>query len=125
MARPTREEAEAALGLAFAALADPSRRRIIACLREVPELRVGDIAEVFDMSLNGVSKHLKVLESAGLVTRRVEGRTHWIAVRWAGLQPAYEYLHAHHHFWSGRVDRLVDYVERKAGKSAAKPRKKR
>ena len=102
---------ETQLNAAFAALADPSRRRILALLRETPELRVSDVAACFEMSLNGVSKHLKVLEKAGLVDRRVDGRTHWLSASWAGLQPAYEFLHFYNHFWNARVDALVDYLK--------------
>ena len=95
----------------FHALADPSRRRIIELLRETGELRVSDVADTFSMSLNGVSKHLKVLESAALVVRRIEGRIHWISVNWATLQAPYEWLHFYHHYWSERLDSLVDYVK--------------
>ena len=72
---------------------------------------MGVVAEAFAMTLNGVSKHVKVLEGAGVVRRRVEGRVHWISVDWSALQVAYEFLHAHHHFWSTRLDALVDYVQ--------------
>jgi DNA-binding transcriptional ArsR family regulator len=82
----------------FQALGDPVRRKIIALLRESGELPVGVVAEAFAMTLNGVSKHVKVLERAGVVRRRVEGRLHWISVDWGALQVAYEFLHAHHHF---------------------------
>ena len=99
------------LNRVFHALGDPSRRRIIALLRDSGELKVGDVATAFSMTLNGVSKHLKVLEKAGLVSRRVEGRVHWIRVHWPALQPAYAWLHAHHHFWSERLDALVDYAQ--------------
>lgn len=104
------EETEAAISRAFQALADPSRRRIIELLREAGELTVSDIAAAFDMSLNGVSKHLKVLERAELVARRIDGRTHHIRVAWSGLQPPYEWLHFYQHYWSKRLDALVDYV---------------
>ncbi|MFT5585443.1 MAG: DNA-binding transcriptional ArsR family regulator [Cognaticolwellia sp.] len=104
------DSAEAALSATFHALADPSRRRILALLRESEALRVSDIAAVFEMSLNGVSKHLKILEAAGLVTRRIQGRVHWLSARWEGLQPPYEWLHFHHHFWSSRIDALVDHL---------------
>ncbi|MDX2019415.1 MAG: metalloregulator ArsR/SmtB family transcription factor [Deltaproteobacteria bacterium] len=104
----------------FGCLSDPSRRKVIALLREARELKVTDIAQAFDMSLNGVSKHLKVLEEAGLVVRRVDGRVHWFSANWSALQPAYEFLHFHQHFWSQRLDALVDYVKPKAatGKAA-------
>ena len=101
-------DSEASLSAVFAALADPSRRRILALLRETPELRVSDIAAVFDMSLNGVSKHLKVLEAAGLVRRRIEGRTHWLSADWGGLQGPRDWLHFEHHFWNTRIDALID-----------------
>lgn len=71
---------------------------------------MGVVAEAFAMTLNGVSKHVKVLERAGVVRRRIEGRVHWISVDWSALQVAYEFLHAHHHFWSTRLDALVDYA---------------
>ena len=105
-----RPEDDEALSAAFRALSDPSRRRIIELLREAGELRVSDIADAFAMSLNGVSKHLKVLEKAGLIRRRVEGRTHWLRVDWPALQRPYEWLHFYRHFWGGRLDALVDYV---------------
>ena len=105
---------EQRLSRVFHALADPARRRIIALLRESGELPVGVVAEAFSMTLNGVSKHVKVLEHAGVVRRRIEGRVHWISVDWNALQAAYEFLHAHHHFWSARLDALVDYTRTKA-----------
>ena len=108
-ATPSNREEE--IDRAFAALSDPSRRKIIALLREAGELKVGDIAQAFSMSLNGVSKHLKVLERAGLVLRRVEGREHYFRVRWQGLQGAYGWLHFYRHFWGGRLDSLVNYLE--------------
>jgi DNA-binding transcriptional ArsR family regulator len=97
----------------FGALSDPSRRRIIELLRESGDLKVTDVAEVFSMSLNGVSKHIKVLERAGLVVRRIEGREHWLCINWTQLQPAYEWLHFHRHFWNARLDALVDHVQLK------------
>ena len=101
---------EERLSRVFHALADPARRKIIALLREAGELQIGVVAAAFAMTLNGVSKHVKVLERAGLVRRRIEGRVHWISVDWSALQVAYEFLHAHHHFWSTRLDALVDYA---------------
>lgn len=94
----------------FHCLADPARRKIIALLRESGELPVGVIGRAFAMTQNGVSKHVKVLEGAGLVRRRIAGRVHWISVDWSALQLAYEFLHAHHHFWSTRLDALVNYA---------------
>ena len=111
---------EERLSRVFQALADPARRRIIALLRESGELPVGVVADAFAMTLNGVSKHVKVLERAGVVRRRVEGRVHWISVDWSALQAAYEFLHAHHHFWSTRLDALVDYAKDKGSSTKRK-----
>jgi len=107
---------EEQLSLVFHTLSDRSRREIIELLREAGELKVGDIAQAFSMSLNGVSKHLKVLERAGLIERRIEGREHWIRVSWATLQQPYEWLHFYRHFWGERLDALVDYVREKGKK---------
>lgn len=80
-------------------------------LREAGELRVSDIAAAFSFSLNAASKHLKVLETAGLVSREVRGREHWIAVRWDGLAAAHQWLDAHRHFWNERLDALATLLE--------------
>ena len=111
---------EERLSRVFQALADPARRKIIALLRESGELPVGVVADAFAMTLNGVSKHVKVLERAGVVRRRVEGRVHWISIDWSALQAAYEILHAHHHFWSTRLDALVDYAKSKESSTKRK-----
>lgn len=108
---PTVDDRDEALSAAFAALADPSRRQVLGLLRESAELRVSDIAAVFDMSLNGVSKHLKVLEKAGLVLRRRHGRTHWIRANWEGLAAPQGWLDAHQHFWTRRLDAVAQQFE--------------
>ncbi len=94
------------------ALADPSRRKVIDLLRQVDEMRVGDVASAFDMSLYGVSKHLKVLEKAGLVHRRHEGTTHFISIRWDGLRPLLLWLDSQRHHWESRLDDFEDFVTR-------------
>ena len=63
------------------------------------------------ISFGNKPKHLKVLEAAGLVRRRVEGRSHWLRVQWPALQQPYEWLHFYQHYWTGRLDALVDYVK--------------
>lgn len=103
----------------FGALSDPSRRRIIGLLREAGELKVTDLAEAFSMSLNGVSKHIKVLERSGLVIRRIDGREHWLRVNWSGLQAGYEWLHFYRQFWGARLDALIDYVEQQTRKEGS------
>lgn len=90
----------------FRSLADPSRRKIIALLRDTPELRVGDLASAFEMSLNGVSKHIKQLESAGLVSRRLEGTTHFIRLDPEGVAPVFDWLDVYRDRWQRRLDAL-------------------
>src|SRR4051794_3980669 len=65
----------------YGALADASRRTIVWRLAAEGELKVTDLARPFDMSLNAVSKHIKVLEQAGLVSRHIRGRDHWLSLR--------------------------------------------
>lgn len=113
MTRRGEQANEERLDAVFHCLADPARRKIVALLREAGEMTVGEVGKAFSMTQNGVSKHVKVLEDGGLVKRRVEGREHWISVAWEAMQPAYEYLHFHHHYWSKRLDALVDYAAKK------------
>jgi DNA-binding transcriptional ArsR family regulator len=75
----------------YAALADPSRLAILERLKQ-EELRVTEIAQPFDMSLNAVSKHLKVLERAGLVRRRINGREHYFSIEASLLGSAAAWL---------------------------------
>lgn len=95
----------------FHALADPSRCQVIDLLRDAGEMRVGDVAAAFEMTLNGVSKHLKVLEAAGLLQRRREGTSHFISVRWEGLAPVVLWLDSHRNFWERRLDAFADSFE--------------
>jgi DNA-binding transcriptional ArsR family regulator len=100
----------ASLDLAFAALSDPTRREIVQALAK-GSARVTDLAHPFAMSLNAVSKHVKVLERAGLVRRTRAGREHHIALdpepirRIAGWASHYE------QFWSGRLDKLEAFLK--------------
>jgi DNA-binding transcriptional ArsR family regulator len=111
----SREEQQ--ISRTFHCLADPARRKILALLREAGELQVGQLGRAFSMTQNGVSKHLKVLEDADLIVRRVEGRVHWISVNWNTLQPAYTWLHFHRHFWNERLEAFVDYAKNSNSKS--------
>lgn len=89
----------------FAALSDPTRRAIVGTLSE-GEATVGTVAEPHDMALPSISKHIKVLESAGLIIRRVEGRQHWLRLAPDGFRSAAEWFAHYQDFWSGSVDRL-------------------
>jgi len=89
----------------FHALGDPTRRVM---LRELTqgERTVSKLAEPFAMSLAAASKHIKVLEAAGLVRREVKGRTHLVRIDAHALAGAFEWLKFYERFWSGRLDTL-------------------
>jgi DNA-binding transcriptional ArsR family regulator len=93
----------------FAALSDPSRRAILTRLRE-GELRVTEIAKPFPVALNTVSKHLKALERAGLVRRRVRGREHYFALSATPLAAAAGWIEQYRAFWEPRIDALESYL---------------
>lgn len=89
----------------FAALSDPTRRAIVETLAR-GEATVGTVAEPHDMALPSISKHIKVLESAGLISRRVEGREHWLRLAPEGFRSVAEWFSHYRQFWSESVDRL-------------------
>lgn len=89
----------------YAAIADPTRRAILGVLSG-GEVKVGTLAHRFPISFNGVSKHVKVLERAGLVTRRVRGREHWLRLKPAPLREAARWLEHYRGFWDTRLDAL-------------------
>jgi DNA-binding transcriptional ArsR family regulator len=82
-------------------------------LRELAdgEMTVGRLAEPFAMSLAAASKHIKVLENAGLVRREVRGRTHWCSLEPEPLTAASELLSEYRHFWSRSLDRLTALID--------------
>jgi DNA-binding transcriptional ArsR family regulator len=100
----------ASLDAAFAALSDPTRRAIVARLAKSPAT-AGELAAPFDMSLPAVSKHLRVLEGAGLLARQVEGRTHRMTLRPETLKVANDWLEFHLKFWEMRLDALGRFLE--------------
>jgi DNA-binding transcriptional ArsR family regulator len=103
------------LDTALSALSHASRRAIIARLSREGPARVTEIAEPFDMSLNAVSKHLKVLEQAGLIRRTKVGRDHMIAFDPKPLKEIAQWVHAYEKFWTQHLDRLDEYFENKNG----------
>lgn len=94
-----------ALSDTFAALADPTRRRILARLAE-GEATVTELAEPLPISVQGVSKHLKVLEKAGLIERERRARLRPSRLRGAPLREALRWLEAYHRFWGDSFDRV-------------------
>ena len=95
----------------FAALADPTRRALLAQLGEQQSLSVSELARPFAMSLPAVMKHLDVLSHAGLITRTKTGRTVACRLRAAPMQEATSWLNRYQRFWSERLDRLAAFVE--------------
>ena len=97
------------LSTTFAALADPTRRAILARL-VAGEASVTELAGPFDMSLPAVSKHLKVLEKAGLITRGHHAQWRPCQLKAAPLKDVAEWVRHYQHFWEESFDRLGDYL---------------
>ena len=97
------------LDLTFAALADPTRRRILEEL-SVGDRCVTDLAKPHAMSLPAVSKHLKVLENAGLISRTKDGRTHSLKLEAEPMKQAQQWIEHYRRFWEESFDRLDDYL---------------
>jgi DNA-binding transcriptional ArsR family regulator len=121
------------LSATFAALADPTRRAIIARLA-MGETTVNELARPFDMSGPAISKHLKVLENAGLISRSREAQWRPCRIEPKALKTVDDWLERYRQFWEARLDRLEDYLNTlqaqtapskpKAGASRAKPSRK-
>lgn len=110
----------------FAALADPTRRAILARLA-LGETSVTELAEPFAMSMPAVSKHLRVLENAGLVERSRLAQQRPVRLRAEPLREALGWIEFYRQFWEGSFDRLDDYLKRlQAGapKDTTKPKKR-
>lgn len=101
--------AEPMLDQVYGALADPTRRAIVGILAE-GDINVGSLAERFPISLNGVSKHVKVLERAGLVERTVQGREHRLRLNPEPLREASMWLEHYRAFWNTRLASLESFL---------------
>ena len=102
------------LDATFAALADPTRRAILARLA-AGEASVNELAEPFDMTLPAVSKHLKVLERAGLISRGRVAQSRPCRLEAAPLREAADWVEDYRRFWEGSFDRLEDYLQELQG----------
>jgi DNA-binding transcriptional ArsR family regulator len=111
------------LSTKFAALADPTRRAILARLA-LGETSVTELAEPFDMSLPAVSKHLKVLEHAGLITRGREAQWRPCRIEPHALKDVDDWLEEYRRFWNESFDRLDDYLRTLQAKEKKRGRKK-
>ena len=104
------------LDLVFRALADPTRRAILDRLAQ-GEMTVGDLAKPFPLSFAAVSKHIGVLERAGLATRRARGRERVCRINPAAIKDAHAWLEFHERFWNERLDALDALVGTGSGGS--------
>ena len=118
------------LSQTFSALADPTRRAMLAQLSK-GEANVSDLARPFlkNMSLPAVTKHIKVLENAGMIRREVRGRTHLCRLDPGPLASAHEWLGFYERFWTRRLDALErllheDDARRSSGRKAKKGKKR-
>src|ERR1700681_2532273 len=111
------------LSVTFAALADPTRRAILARL-VLGETSVGDLAKPFDISGPAISKHLKVLERAGLIARSREAQWRPCRIEPRALKSVDDWLERYRCFWEERFDRLDEYLRELQTKEKKRGRKK-
>jgi DNA-binding transcriptional ArsR family regulator len=100
-----------ALDSTFAALSDATRRGILSRLARRGETSVSDLAAPYKMSLPAVSKHLRVLETAGLVSRQKDGRVHRCRLRAEPMKDAAAWIEHYRQFWEAQLDSLARYLE--------------
>lgn len=112
------------LSATFAALADPTRRAILARLAS-GETTVTELAEPFEMTLPAVTKHLKVLERAGLITRGREAQWRPCRLEAKPLRDVADWVVQYHRFWEARLDRLEDYLRELQTQEKKHARKKK
>src|SRR5216684_1064667 len=112
------------LNSVFHALGDATRRRM---LRELAlgERTVGELAEPFAISLAAASKHIKVLENAGMIRREVRGRTHLCRLDPGPLASAHEWLSFYERFWTSRLDVLEQLLRAEDASKSRKPKSKK
>lgn len=109
------------LDAVFHALGDPTRRRMLRALAG-GEQTVGQLAQPFEISLWAASKHIKVLESAGLIRRRIQGRTHLCRLDPGPLADAQAWLSFYESFWTGRLDALEALLDAEDDASTPDPK---
>ena len=97
----------------FGALVSPARRAILQRLAQTDSASISELAQPIEMTLPAVMKHLDVLEEARLITRAKAGRTMFVRLTPKPMAEAMAWLHRYEQFWSGSLDRLVAYAEKK------------
>ena len=121
------EDRSAQLDAVFSALADPTRRALLESLA-AGDKSIGELAAPFDVSLEAVSKHVRVLERAGLVQRNVRGRMHICRLDARPMHGGLEWIRHYEKFWSGRLDALDELLRREdraAGENRKRTRRRR
>lgn len=108
----------------FHALGDETRRTILATLATEGECSAGELVNLFQSAQPTISKHIKVLEKAGLVRRRIDGRTHCFRLEAGSLHEAETWINRHRKFWTGTLDRLGEHLETQPAESAEDQPKK-
>lgn len=103
--------ADDALDRTFAALAHPTRRAILTRLATSGSASVTELAEPFEVSLMAISKHLKVMEEAGLIRREKDGRVHRCSFDPSSIDTASRWIEMHRRFWTEQLDSLAAYLE--------------
>jgi DNA-binding transcriptional ArsR family regulator len=104
----------------LAAISHPTRRAIMGQLANGPA-RFLDVAKPFDTALNAVTKHLKLLERAGLIERRKQGREVFISLRPEPLRQVAGWVHEYERFWNARMDRFEQHFKSKPAKQEKQP----
>jgi DNA-binding transcriptional ArsR family regulator len=112
------------LSATFAALADPTRRAILARL-VTGECSVTELAEPFEMSMPAVSKHLRVLQNAGLIARRHDAQWRHCSIEAAPLKEVAVWAEQYRHIWESRLNRLDSYLKTMEKPHARKPRRRK
>jgi DNA-binding transcriptional ArsR family regulator len=112
---------DAALDRTFAALADPTRRALLARLEREDDLSVSELARPFDVSLPAIMKHLDVLSDAGLVSRHKTGRDVTCSLSAQPMEQAMHWLERYQRFWTAQLERLAAFVEEMPWPNPASP----
>jgi DNA-binding transcriptional ArsR family regulator len=105
----------------FAALADPTRRAILVRLLH-GEATVTEVAEPFQTSLPAISRHIRKLEEAGLITRRKDGRTHHLGLAASPLKNAAQWLEQYQRFWESQLDSLEQFLREEGDEQTSQSR---
>lgn len=105
----TTKEQQEILNRIFMALADATRRQLVHMLSQRPHT-MSELVEPFDMSFAAISKHVKVLEQAGLITRDIKGRTHHISLQTSPLMQALDWISIYRRFWQDKLDNLEELL---------------